>query len=98
MKKKFAFILMGEDYVPMNHQACFETEKMITYIYTVQNFQQAKEKVLTLKQQGFGAIELCGAFGREHALELIELTDKEMVIGYVVDEPEQKEMAKEFFA
>lgn len=98
MKKKFAFVLMGEDYSPEEHRACFETENMMTYIYTVQNFEQAKERVVCLQKQGFGAVELCGAFGREHAIELIELTGHQMVIGYVVDEPEQQELVKNFFA
>ena len=63
MKKKFAFLLMGEHYDPARHCAEFETEKQITYICTVKNAEEAYAKAAALKDAGVGAIELCGAFG-----------------------------------
>ena len=94
--KKHAFLFMGENYIPESHRAEFDTG-MKTCIYTVRNPQEASEKVLELKNNGFGVIELCGAFGRDFALELMKLTDGEVAIGYCVHEPEQAGLFREFF-
>ncbi|WP_283610372.1 DUF6506 family protein [Faecalispora anaeroviscerum] len=98
MKKKFAFVLMGEHYTPEQHQVCFETEKQITCIFTVKNDQQARQKLAELEQEGFGAVELCGAFGEEKTKELIALTHGKIAIGYVTHLPEQDELFARFFA
>ncbi len=98
MKKKFAFLLMGEQYDPMVHRAVFETEKQITLIQTVRSFEEAHEKILELQKEGFGAVELCGAFGKEKAQRLTELTRHTMAIGYVVHEPELDELFQNFFS
>ncbi|MEI6100226.1 MAG: DUF6506 family protein [Eubacteriales bacterium] len=97
MKKKFAFLLMGAHYRPVEHQVKFETEHQITCIYTVQNFEQAVEMLLDLDKQGFGAIELCGAFGQEKAKEFAEMTGNRIAIGYVVHAPEMDEAFTHFF-
>lgn len=97
MKKKFAFLLMGAHYEPQTHQACFETEKQITYIFTVKDFDAAREKVKMLAEEGFGAIELCGAFGKEKTEELIRLTENKAAIGYVTHLPEQDPLFAAFF-
>ena len=97
MKKKFAFLLMGAHYETEKHQACFETENQFTYVYTVRDFDAAREKVKTLAEEGFGAIELCGAFGKEKTEELIQLTDNKVAIGYVVHLPEQDTLFTDFF-
>ena len=97
MKKKFAFILMGGHYNPSEHKAAFETEKQVTYIFTVQDYEEAKEKVKDLDGQGFGAVELCGAFGQEKAKELAQLTGNRIAIGYVVHDPEMDEAFLRFF-
>ena len=94
--KKFAFLLMG-DYDPIMHQAMFETDSKTTCIFTVRNYEQAKAKVLGLKQEGFGAIELCGAFGPERARELFELLGGTVAVGYVTHDPAQDELFRNFF-
>lgn len=96
-KKKFAFVMMGADHEPEKDRVCFEGEKMLSYVYTVRNFEEAKACVLKLKAEGVGVIELCGAFGKEKAKELIELTGNQMGIGYVVHEKEQDEVFGRFF-
>lgn len=96
-KSKYAFLLMGEDFTPEKHQAHFETEKSHTYIFTVQDFEQAKETVLRLQKDGFGALELCGAFGEERCRELIELTGNKIAIGYSVHLPFQDSLFDAFF-
>ena len=70
----------------------------MTCIFTVRSFEEAEEKVLELYQDGFGAIELCGAFGKERAARLTELTNHEVAIGYVVHEPELDPLFDQFFS
>ena len=70
MKKKFAFLLMGPHFDPSVHQAAFETEKQISCIFTVKNFDEACDKLLALEKEGVGAVELCGAFGEAGAQKL----------------------------
>jgi len=97
MKKKFAFILMGGHYDPATHSALFETESQITCIYSVRNYDEAQEKVKALDAEGFGAIELCGAFGKEKAGHLADLTEGRVAIGYVTHAPEMDEAFAHFF-
>ncbi|HIS68173.1 MAG TPA: hypothetical protein IAA58_02220 [Candidatus Gallacutalibacter stercoravium] len=85
--KKFAFILMGEELDPSQHKAEFATQGQLTSIRTVRNFEQAKQLVLSLQKEGYGAIELCGAFGAEKAQELTQMTGGSIAIGYVVHDP-----------
>jgi len=94
--KKFAYIMMGGSFTPKEHTTEFYTQIKIG-IYTVRNPNEAREKILELKADGFGAIELCGAFSREFALELIALTNNEVAIGYSIHEPEQDELFRKFF-
>ena len=95
--KKFAFILMGAHYNPQVHQARFETEKQVTYIVTVRDFEEAREAVKRLDAEGVGAVELCGAFGEERAKEFIELTGSRVAIGYVTHLESQDGLFAAFF-
>ena len=54
-------------------------------------------KLKELEKEGFGAVELCGAFGPEKAQQLIELTHNKIAIGYVVHNPEQNQLFDAFF-
>ncbi len=98
MKKKFAFLLMGNHYNSEVHQACFETENQISYVFTVKNFKEACDKLIFLESEGVGAVELCGAFGEEGAQKLIELTNNKIAIGYVTHKPEQDQLFADFFS
>ena len=98
MKKKFAFLLMGAHYNPEEHKASFETENQVSYIYTVRNFEEACEKLLSLEKEGVGAVELCGAFGEDKTREMIELTNNKIAIGYVTHSPEQENLFLSFFS
>lgn len=40
MKKKFAMIIMGNEYNPNEHKAKFETTSQITYICTINNWDK----------------------------------------------------------
>lgn len=97
MKKKYAFILMGKDYNPKEHHATFETEKGITYIKTITDFENLKELVLELKEKGVGAIEVCGAFGEKRAEEIVAWTDEKIAVGYVTHNPKYDKLFSKFF-
>lgn len=43
-----------------------------------------------LAEQGFGAIEVCGAFGEELARKMYEATGNKVSVGYIVCPPDQK--------
>lgn len=98
IKKKFAFLLMGSQYNPEEHKACFETEGQITYIVTVRSFDEAFDKLLLLESEGVGAVELCGAFGEENAQKMIEMTHNKIAIGYVTHKSEQDSLFLNFFS
>ena len=97
MKKKYAFVLLGGEYDPAQHRAKFETKTQVTYIRTVRDFDEAKEAVLSLQKDGVGAVELCGAFGKQKACELIDATDGTIAIGFVTHLPEQDALFDAFF-
>ena len=97
MKKKFAFLLMGAHYDPQQHSARFETEKQVTYIYTVNTMDEALEKAAAITEDGVGAIELCGAFGEGMARRIIDMTEGKIAVGFVVHLPEQDEIFARFF-
>ena len=98
MKKKYAFVLMGREYQPDIHRARFESARQITYICTVRDLNGAVHEVEALWRQGIGAIELCGAFGREDAERMRRLTTNEVAIGYVVHEPCMDDAFDKFFS
>ena len=56
MKKKFAMIIMGNEYNPNEHKAKFETTSQITYICTINNWNMLKETIEYLQKEGVGAI------------------------------------------
>ena len=96
--KKFAYILMGASLDTNNHIAEFDAGFTKICIHSVRSVEEAKEKVIGLWHEGFGVIELCGAFGRDLAIELMHLTNNEVAIGYVIHEPEQDELFAQFFS
>jgi len=96
-KPKFAFLLMGPQYDREKHTACFEMDNKDTYILAVNNFEEACEKVEDLVEEGFGALELCGAFGEEKTRKLIEISNGKIAIGYVTHFTSEDEKFIEFF-
>ena len=97
MKKKFAYLLLGPQFDPAAHIARFETAHSVSCIYTVRNYEEARARAKICTEEGFGVIELCGAFGPERAKELIELTDGKVAVGYVTHFAEQDGLFTAFF-
>ena len=98
MKKKFAFLLMGKEFDTAKDTAVFETEHMISYIFTVTSFEEALKRAVACAEDGVGAIEVCGAFGKEWADKIIAATGNRIAVGYVVHNPEQDALFERFFA
>ncbi len=96
--KKSATIIMGGIYNPEEDRVIIEHKNFITIIQPVKNFEQAKEYVKKLVNDGVGDIELCGAFGKDKARELIELTNHEVGISYVVTDEDMKPLVNKFYS
>ncbi len=94
--KKYCVMLMGE-FDPEKDRAFFTREDLQTQIYCARNFREAKQKVRELQEEGYGSVELCGAFSREMALELMEITGHKMAIAYMVHEPILDDAFDSFF-
>lgn len=96
--KKFAFILMGSSLNSQEHRVSFKTMGGQSDIFGVRDYDEACALIAQLAADGYGAIELCGAFGEERTRELIELTDGKVAIGYVTHFSEQDGLFAEFFS
>ena len=88
---------MGAHYTPEEHKAVFETESQLTYICTIKNFSEMEEKIKYLMEEGVGAIELCGAFGKEKADEVVKVTGNRVAVGYIIHDPSLDPLFKKFF-
>lgn len=97
MKRKFATMLMNPEYVPERQTAVFETAHQDTHVFTVRSFEEAETLAKQLVGEGFGALEVCGAFRPEQVRRLIEATDNRLAIGYCVHFPEQDGLFRMFF-
>jgi hypothetical protein len=95
--KQYAFLLMGGQYDTRLHQAQFGTAESVTYLRTVNTFEEAYATLAELVEKGVGAVELCGAFGQEQAKKMAELTGHKVAIGYVVHDPDMDALNRAFF-
>ena len=64
---------------------------------TVNSPEQAVQMAKELAEQGFGAIEVCGAFGEELARKMYEATENKVSVGYIVCPSDQKELSDRFW-
>ena len=96
-KKKFAMMIMNPGYDPERDRLRLDTPDTETHIITVQNAGQALETAARLADQGFGAIEVCGAFGEKLAQEMYEAAGCRVPVGYVTTPPGQLPQALAFW-
>ena len=95
--KKWAMIIMNEGYDPEKDTARLDLAQLETHILTVRNAGEAVALAKRLGEEGFGAIEVCGAFGRELAGKMYEATKGTVPVGYVTLPEDQMEKALAFW-
>lgn len=93
--KKYAFLLMNPCFDIQ--QIHMDVEGIEHHLLTVRSEQEAIEKVKKLAEEGFGVIEVCGAFGEELAQRMYEETDKQVPVGYVIYPQAQEEAVTLFW-
>ena len=97
MKKKWAFIRMSADVDPASASTVFKTDHDDWHILCVRSEEEALCLAKDLKEKGFGAIEVCGAFGEQLARKMFEATDCTVPVSYVVTPEDQKALAAGFW-
>lgn len=96
--KKWAMIIMGDAFDENKDRAVFCTPGMETHVLTVKNPEEAAALARRLSEEGFGAIEVCGAFGEELARSMYEASGKKLSVGYVVTPDDQKAINEAFWS
>lgn len=96
--KKSATIIMGKMFDPEKDRVEFVGKNITTIVQTVHDFEQAKEYILKYVDDGVEDFELCGAFGKDKARELINLTKGKVGISYVVTDSDMKPLVDDFYS
>ena len=86
---KFAFLIMGDFNVESDRA---EIHGGNAVIVGVKNIEESAVVARQLQKEGFGCIELCGAFGEKGAKKIIKATENKLPIGYITHLPEQNEL------
>ena len=91
---KFAFLIMGE----------FDSEKDrqsihggAAQIIGVSNIEEACREAKQLQREGIDCIEVCGAFGEKGVEAVIQATDNQIPVGYVVHLAKQDKLFQALF-
>lgn len=92
--KKYAMMLMNPLFLPEKHIALFQTGNIENHILTVRNEEEALHKTKELLDEGFGVLEVCGAFEGELVEKMRSIVQGKMCIGSVVY-PSEEEPALE---
>ena len=96
--KKWAMVIMNAGYDPETDMARLDLEQVETHILTVRNPEEAVALAKRLGEEGFGAIEVCGAFGEELAKIMYEATGCKVPVGYVTTPKDQFQKALAFWS
>lgn len=92
---KFAYIIMGPFQSDVD-QASIHNEK--AQIIGVKTIEEACIVAKRLQKVGISCIELCGAFTQKGARQVIEATNGEIAIGYVIHDEDQNEIYDKVFS
>ena len=96
--KKWAMVIMNAGYDPEKDMAHLDLEQVETHILTVRNPEEAVALAKRLGEEGFGAIEVCGAFGEELAKKMYEAAGCKVPVGYVTTPQDQFQKALAFWS
>ncbi|MFC0228865.1 DUF6506 family protein [Serratia aquatilis] len=80
---KAAFIFVAPNVIPETHYAWVVTEKVHVKMIAVRDYQQAKELLNSLYDEGIQAIELCAGFGHLGVAQVAEGAAGRMSVGVV---------------
>ena len=94
MMLRFAFMLMGP-YDPGRDDVMFGDG--CTRMIGVPDIETAAQIAKKLADEGYGAIELCGAFGEAGARKIIEATGHSIAVGFVTHFPEDDGLFQKAF-
>ena len=89
---KYAFLIMGP-YTAADDVWFPENENMTRMI----GVKTAANVAARLKDEGYEAIELCGAFGEAGARKIIDATGHSVAVGFVTHFPEDDDLFKKTF-
>ena len=92
---KYAFLIMGP-YIAADDVWFPENENM-TRMIGVPDLETAANVAARLKDEGYEAIELCGAFGEAGARKIIDATGHSVAVGFVTHFPEDEDLFKKAF-
>lgn len=95
--KKYAMMLMNPLFQPEEHTALFQTGDIENHILTVRNEEEAMCKTRELLDEGFGVLEVCGAFERELVEKMRNLVQGKICIGSVVYPPKEEAAAERYW-
>ena len=97
MKKKCAMMIMNPNFDPAKDHARLDHAKVENHILTVRTPEEAVAKARQLADEGFGVIEVCGAFGEALARQMYDAADHRLTVSYVVTPPDQLEATLKFW-
>lgn len=92
---KFAFMIMGDFDSTTDIASIHDGDTILQGVSTIEEACLVAQK---LQKEGIDCIELCGAFEAEGAKKIIEATNHEIPIGYVVHLPEQDQLFQKIFS
>ena len=92
-----AFVTVAYRSKKLRDHACFSAGGVDSYIITVRSPEEAVKKARELADEGFGALEVCGAFGENLAREMYQAADRRLTVSYVVCPKDQEEASLQFW-
>ena len=92
---KFAFMILGETFHPENDIAMIHDGD--AQIIGVSSVNEACKEAIRLKEEGINCIELCGAFGSEGAMRIIDAVKNSIPVGYATHLPIQDDVFRKVF-
>ena len=92
---KFAFMIMGEGFQPDHDSASIHGG--VAQMIGVSSVEEACGEAVRLKREGIGCIELCGAFGPEGAMRVIDAVQNSIPVGYAAHLPIQDDIFRKVF-
>ena len=90
---KFAYMIMGPDFKPERDRAEIPEVRIIG----VSSLEEACAEAVSLTEAGIDCIELCGAFGPEGAMRIIDAVENRVPVGYAVHLPMQDDLFRKTF-